>query len=290
MQQEVERAPCKYFQKGNCKFGAKCALAHILPDGRRVNHLASKGPSFNRISPEVRLPKPSGIHAELLQSQLPAQVVPPALSSSNFPTLTQLSSAIQDTSVPPPVTRRKVQPDPSIPVSPSIRSSSRTLGPLDAQLPSSLDSSNISWFARHGPIAASVPSNRHFGMPEIFTSHPTSPIPSLSIQPSTSLFTPNLGTSPHRTVFRRDEYEEHNDSKTRTEEVFSPTGSLSGSPSSSRFGALFNKYKLSGSPTAQAPIGSPLARTPRKTDMKPQAKEFKRREDDKDEEPFLMDI
>lgn len=33
----METAPCKYFQKGNCKFGVKCALAHILPDGRRVN-------------------------------------------------------------------------------------------------------------------------------------------------------------------------------------------------------------------------------------------------------------
>lgn len=32
-----DSTPCKYFQKGNCKFGSKCALAHILPDGRRIN-------------------------------------------------------------------------------------------------------------------------------------------------------------------------------------------------------------------------------------------------------------
>lgn len=37
MDSTVDTAPCKYFQKGNCKFGLKCALAHILPDGRRVN-------------------------------------------------------------------------------------------------------------------------------------------------------------------------------------------------------------------------------------------------------------
>lgn len=29
--------PCKYFLKGNCKFGVKCALAHVLPDGKRLN-------------------------------------------------------------------------------------------------------------------------------------------------------------------------------------------------------------------------------------------------------------
>ncbi|KAG5518108.1 hypothetical protein PMAC_003294 [Pneumocystis sp. 'macacae'] len=32
---EMESTPCKYFQKGNCKFGAKCALAHVYLDGKR---------------------------------------------------------------------------------------------------------------------------------------------------------------------------------------------------------------------------------------------------------------
>ncbi|OLL25355.1 hypothetical protein NEOLI_002608 [Neolecta irregularis DAH-3] len=34
----------------------------------------------------------------------------------------------------------------------------KTLGPLDATLPPSLDSNSLSYFARHGPVAASVPS------------------------------------------------------------------------------------------------------------------------------------
>ncbi|RDA95572.1 hypothetical protein CP533_1237 [Ophiocordyceps camponoti-saundersi (nom. inval.)] len=29
---------CKYFAKGNCKFGPKCANVHVLPDGRRINY------------------------------------------------------------------------------------------------------------------------------------------------------------------------------------------------------------------------------------------------------------
>ncbi|KAK0373173.1 hypothetical protein CLIM01_09450 [Colletotrichum limetticola] len=29
---------CKYFAKGNCKFGPKCANIHVLPDGRRINY------------------------------------------------------------------------------------------------------------------------------------------------------------------------------------------------------------------------------------------------------------
>lgn len=234
--------------------------------------------------------------------------------------------------------------------------SSRTLGPLDAQLPASLDSNGVSWFARHGPVAASVPHTSQFGIPEQFTSHASS-VSHTSIQPSTSLFTPNLGTSPRnstlgRAMFGRrvsainDRTEEQdiafeedfvpsslNELLTPAErqrrdsrgadEYFSksPTGSASGSPSSSRFGLLFSKHKaaesgLRNSPNQNAilPIGSPLARgfgisspnplsPPRinrntsglRTDMKASAKEFnaskERKEDHKSEdEPFEMDI
>jgi hypothetical protein len=48
-----------------------------------------------------------------------------------------------------------------MPLSP-LASSNRGLSILDAPLPASLDSNDISYFARHGPIAASVPSK--FGM------------------------------------------------------------------------------------------------------------------------------
>lgn len=97
----------------------------------------------------------------------------------------------------------------------------------------------------------------------------------------------------------------------------SPTGSTSGSPSSSRFGLLFSKHKAvepgaRSSPSQIMPIGSPLARShgigspnplspPRmqrnasnlRTDMKPNAKEFNsmRDKDFKNEdETFEMDI
>lgn len=52
----------------------------------------------------------------------------------------------------------------SLPVmsSPLLSSSHRTLGPLDATLPSSFDSNGVSLYARLGPIAASVPSK--FGL------------------------------------------------------------------------------------------------------------------------------
>lgn len=72
LQQETERPPCKYFQKGNCRFGAKCALAHIMPDGRRVNHLPrgnAPAPVFGRIVPENRPFQTSGIHDQIVQSQ-----------------------------------------------------------------------------------------------------------------------------------------------------------------------------------------------------------------------------
>lgn len=38
----VKSQNCKYFQKGNCKFGIKCALAHVLPDGSKVSNSFSQ--------------------------------------------------------------------------------------------------------------------------------------------------------------------------------------------------------------------------------------------------------
>lgn len=194
-------------------------------------------------------------------------------------------------------------------------------------------------------------------MPDTFTSHPSSPLPSVTVQPSTSLFMPNLGTSPRNTTLGRAMFERRasaivdrtedndlvfeedfvpsslnelltpaerhrRDSRGADEHISkSPTGSASGSPSSSRFGLLFSKHKaaeagMRNSPGSQGgilPIGSPLARStgagandsvlspPRmqrngsslRTDMKPNAKEFSltREKDFKNEdEPFEMDI
>lgn len=51
-----------------------------------------------------------------------------------------------------------------------LAASQRTLGPLDAGLPSSLDSNTLSHYARHGPFAASVPSK--FGLDSPMNSLP----------------------------------------------------------------------------------------------------------------------
>ncbi|KAK9466505.1 hypothetical protein V1512DRAFT_208720 [Lipomyces arxii] len=153
---QLEQAPCKYFQKGNCKFGAKCALAHILPDGRRVNHRS--------------LPQNYG------PLQLGARNVPPDLSSNNPSALARSLNAqhnnrqhnpqppLQQPSLDPPEFGFEygVSPPPDSYMSPS---STRTLGPLDVPLPASLESNGISFLARHGPIAASVPAK--FGAADI---------------------------------------------------------------------------------------------------------------------------
>ncbi len=234
-------------------------------------------------------------------------------------------------------------------------SSYRTLGPLDAQLPSSLDSNGISYFARHGPVAASVPHTSQFGIPETYNSFSSSSFLNPVAQSSSSLFAP--GASPRtsgnlgRSMFERrasaidrnwlpqnadDNWNQqsrnqplaplrqssvtglnstmspgvsvHNlsisddeDGAFAFEEDFVPSslnelltpaerqrrassgrldrmdrdggngtppsgaGSNNGSPSSSRFGALFLKHKEKeiqprNSPSNLPPIGSPLAR------------------------------
>ncbi|ORY79490.1 hypothetical protein BCR37DRAFT_381674 [Protomyces lactucae-debilis] len=336
VEQEQERAPCKYFQKGNCRFGNKCALAHILPDGRRVNHNTPASNAHRqqqqqqqhglaigpRIVPEHRgrHQAASGIHAELLQSQSQQSQSHHGMSEqSTQRSLNALDVQFGDIHLAssdgeewPSSTTRHEQPGTQL----------RPLGPLDAQLPASLDSNGISYFARHGPVAASVPHSTGFGMPDR-PSHPSSPLhQAFAIQPSTSLFAPTLGTPPRATIgsltlgramferrasafdtqpsgsqdpwsnlgtarsktsARATPHEDRSEDPFLFEEDFvpssltelltpaerhrrlsssklppatmrdemapsaqaskSPTGSLSGSPSSSRFGALFLKHK-----------------------------------------------
>ncbi|KAJ6258933.1 hypothetical protein Dda_5828 [Drechslerella dactyloides] len=162
MDPTTESTPCKYFQKGNCKFGGKCANAHVLPDGRRVNR-----PSFTsnpplqlggRIVPEYPNTGPSALANSL--SSLP----PNHFGAQGFGAY---NGAVEQPN-PYDMGFGGVTYDPAVgsprddnPSSPTA-ASQRTLGPLDAILPPSLDSNGYSWFARHGPQAASVPSR--FGM------------------------------------------------------------------------------------------------------------------------------
>lgn len=63
--------------------------------------------------------------------------------------------------------------------SPLLSSSHRTLGPLDATLPSSFDSNGISLYARLGPIAASVPSKFGLESPPMSLPHESRALKSL---------------------------------------------------------------------------------------------------------------
>ncbi|EPS45892.1 hypothetical protein H072_147 [Dactylellina haptotyla CBS 200.50] len=166
MDPTTETAPCKYFQKGNCKFGAKCANAHILPDGRRINR-----PSFNngslqlgsRIVPEYNNhTRPSALANSL--SMLPQHSYSGSQSYSPFDGAVEQQNGY-DVNYVSGVTYESTFASPreenGLPLSP-LATSHRTLGPLDAGLPASLDSNGISYFAKYGPIAASVPSK--FGM------------------------------------------------------------------------------------------------------------------------------
>lgn len=157
--------------QGNCKFGQKCALAHILPDGRRINR-----PNYNagghlqiggRINPEHFPNQRSALHNSLLQANLLHQHQPPHQpphafnNGDEFPTLGNpqpTESAISAAFASPR--------DENL-LSSSLAASHRTLGPLDATLPASLDSNTLSHFARHGPFAASVPSKFGLDSPPI---------------------------------------------------------------------------------------------------------------------------
>lgn len=159
-----DQAPCKYFQKGNCKFGAKCALAHILPDGRRVgrhnfNHLGLGAKTYVEPNHTSR----SALHNSLVQ----AQMIPPTRPQfgdipegyTNYLDQRPQDSALHmaDGGFTSPRGNELSQMS-----SPLLSSSHRTLGPLDATLPSSFDSNGISFYARLLPVAASVPSK--FGL------------------------------------------------------------------------------------------------------------------------------
>lgn len=155
--------------QGNCKFGAKCALAHILPDGRRVNrpNLPS-GLHFGRVDTGFTSHR-SALHNSLMQANtgsvgghhspnhslgggdefpaLPGQPIPPMADQT-------LSSSLPDAQFGSP--RNPPHPD-GLAVS-ALGTSQRTLGPLDATLPASIDRYDYSYFAKHGPFASSVPN------------------------------------------------------------------------------------------------------------------------------------
>ncbi|KAK9238287.1 Tat binding protein 1-interacting protein-domain-containing protein [Lipomyces kononenkoae] len=161
MDSQLEQAPCKYFQKGNCKFGAKCALAHILPDGRRVNHRSlshNYGPlqlGARNILPDLNANSYSNNPSALARSLIAQHNGQPAQQNAPPPPPPPAQASIQPLDIPEFGLEYGASPPTENFMSPS---SVRTLGPLDVPMPASLDSNGISFLARHGPIAASVPA------------------------------------------------------------------------------------------------------------------------------------
>jgi hypothetical protein len=165
--------------QGNCKFGAKCALAHILPDGRRVNRPNYGGGSHlnlgGRVNPQAFQSQDSALtNSVLSQQRLNGQdsryayqyaggqddllgVQPHHHQQQQQQALdglglsTSENPLVSDSKYGSPVDDGRLQTSP--PAGLTLR---------DVQLPASFDSQGISHVARYGPVAASVPSQ--FGL------------------------------------------------------------------------------------------------------------------------------
>lgn len=158
-------APCKYFAKGGCKFGRKCALLHISPDGTIMNRMPQGFQQQQYMtSPQMPAgfaPPPPG----LLSMQ--AQGLEPRPNGDGTPDYDGYPYGGKGNEVPPfDVTYTSASPKYGSPAGQSDRFATspqhKGLSVLDAPLPSSFDSSGISMAAMNGPHPASVPSR--FGL------------------------------------------------------------------------------------------------------------------------------
>ncbi|KAL9099733.1 MAG: hypothetical protein Q9163_004811 [Psora crenata] len=200
--------------RGNCKFGQKCALAHVLPNGRRVNspHAPVQGniDLGGRIDPQLYRQSDPALTHSLLAQQANGGPSPFTQQIGSFGESDRILQIPQthfyDTL--PSIDTEYASPKYGSPTE-GLRaafSPSGYLGVLDAPLPASFDSQGISYIARHGPVAASVPSK--FGLE--FSSPPSSG-PQKAVAPSDSINTlqtslaarrhprskmPDLGSSP----------------------------------------------------------------------------------------------
>lgn len=162
--------------KGNCKFGAKCALAHIRPDGRRVNR--PSGPMAMNVNGGAlhiggRVNPPTYQHQDsaLANSLLSQQPFPADPYSGRYQYLQSEANFTQESEgryAPFPAESGLGSNSGSKCGSPTndlqfpMSGVERRLTALDAPLPASFDSNGISHIARYGAVAASVPSK--FGM------------------------------------------------------------------------------------------------------------------------------
>ncbi|TVY60753.1 Zinc finger protein [Lachnellula suecica] len=177
---------CKYFAKGNCKFGPKCANIHVLPNGLRVNYKQG-GPMGaghlnlgGRLNTDLYHPTNSG--SALTNSFNRANAVPASPYTQQYSPFTSQDEGYPgrqqsiDITVPsnvPTIDTSYASHPGSAYGSPRDEDLSRFgsafspvagkgLSVLDAPLPASFDSNGVSWIARHGPVASSVPNK--FGL------------------------------------------------------------------------------------------------------------------------------
>ncbi|CZT25759.1 uncharacterized protein RCC_11428 [Ramularia collo-cygni] len=165
-------APCKYFAKGGCKFGRKCALLHITPDGTVVNRHYPGPPQYLAGAPPhpppgaYGQPPPPGLLSMQAQGleQRPNGDGPPHHDLDSYqygprngydaPQIDMTYTSASPKFGSPNVNDRIATSPPQ-----------KGLSVLDAPLPNSFDSNGISWAAKHGPFAASVPSKFDFDSP-----------------------------------------------------------------------------------------------------------------------------
>ena len=148
--------------QGNCKFGQKCALLHILPNGRVVNKPELSVGGTVKLGPRVDPPAFHNQESALGNSLLSQQV-----GGMHQPFSHQIPQHIpdfdQNLHVPPRSQPYDI-PQPGSNFSTPGAEPQQAMSPiphlstLDAPLPASFDSNGVSYMAIHGPIAASMPS------------------------------------------------------------------------------------------------------------------------------------
>ena len=178
--------PCKYFTKvcssisrskrpgltkgqGNCKFGQKCALLHVLPNGRIVNRPPGGAMGAlnigNRVDPPIYQHQESTLGNSLLSQQGSAINQP---FGHQLPAMPDASPNLPPTIHAQPFDIPRLhdgfgtpRDDGRQPRSPAMPLTSLA----EAKLPASFDSNGISYMAQYGPIAASVPAKLGFESP-----------------------------------------------------------------------------------------------------------------------------
>nr|POE47928.1 zinc finger protein lee1 [Quercus suber] len=157
--------PCKYFAKGGCKFGRKCALLHITSDGMVVNRMpppqypqqaytnGALGPplpgEYSQPSPGLLSMQAQALEARQNGSEVAEHGEGYPYGSRNGHDMTAIdmtyTSASPQYGSPPQYDGFGASP------------TRQGLSVLDAPLPNSFDSNGISMAARNGPFASSVP-------------------------------------------------------------------------------------------------------------------------------------